>query len=122
MNIEQYSKKLLTQYGYTNWVIDFDSSNAFAGKTIFADCVIVFAQKLQNMPEHVIKDVLIHEIAHVRAGQLVESHGKYWKSLAISMGGTGNRRITVTIIIFMKVEKNERNTYRSTRIFFVPGV
>lgn len=97
MDIVALSRKLLNQYGYSNWEIEFDSSNAFAGKTVYASNTLVFAERLKNMNDNIIKDVVIHEIAHVRAGQFVESHGKYWRSLAVSMGGTGNRRISETI-------------------------
>lgn len=97
MNILELSYKLLKQYGYTNWTVEFDASNAFADKTVYATNTLVFAECLQSMSEHVVRDVIIHEIAHVRAGQFVESHGKYWRSLAVSMGGTGNRRVANAI-------------------------
>lgn len=103
MDIIALSNKLLSQYGYCNWKVEFDSSNAFAGKTIYSSNTLVFAECLKNMNDNIIKDVVIHEIAHVRAGEFVESHGKYWRSLAVSMGGTGNRRISETI---KKIFKN----------------
>lgn len=97
MDIVALARKLLDQNGYTNWTIEFDSSNAFAGKTVYASNTLFFAERLKTMSEEVIKDVVVHEVAHVRAGQFVNSHGKYWRSLAVSMGGTGNRRISSAI-------------------------
>ena len=38
-----------------------------------------------------LKDSILHEVAHALVGSKVQSHGKVWKSKAISIGCSGNR-------------------------------
>lgn len=43
--------------------------------------------------EHVIKDVLLHEIAHALIGPSSINHNREWKSLYKAIGGIGDKKL-----------------------------
>lgn len=75
-------RDLLDWYGYTDWTVE-DTRGDYAGKARYGDKVVEISPLAGE-------DTVIHEVAHVRAGQFADSHGSHWEKLCHQMGGTGN--------------------------------
>jgi predicted SprT family Zn-dependent metalloprotease len=88
-----FAKNLLNLHSFQNWNISVEESDLFAGKTVYSRTTIVLNSRLATLAEEKWKDIVIHEIAHVRAGQFCEAHGERWKSIACAMGGTGSIKV-----------------------------
>lgn len=91
--LEDFAKNLLSRYGYSNWDIVWDSKMPHAGRTSYATNTIFISTLVFTVSEEIQKDIIIHEIAHVRAGQFIEAHGSHWEKLAVAMGGTGKIKV-----------------------------
>lgn len=62
------------------------------GYTIYHKKTIRMGYKyIQRATKKELKDSILHEIAHALVGYKVQSHGKIWKTKAISIGCSGNR-------------------------------
>lgn len=49
------------------------------------------------LPEEELRDVMLHEIAHALAG-MEANHGPEWKKIALSLGHTGDRCATPSVM------------------------
>lgn len=91
--ITAYARKLLDLHGFQNWSVQVVDSDVFAGKTTYSRAAILLNARLASLPVSRWQDVVIHEVAHVRAGQFCAAHGPRWHTLATTMGGTGSVKV-----------------------------
>lgn len=83
--METFCRNLLDHYGFSDWAVA-PAQGDYAGKTRYAD-------KTVELHPAATRDVVIHEVAHVRAGQFTEAHGERWAGLCVAMGGTGRIKV-----------------------------
>jgi predicted SprT family Zn-dependent metalloprotease len=85
--------KLMTQHGLIQkgWTLDFDNAKKRLGlcssvnkKIVLSSCYVLLNE------EHVIKNTILHEIAHALVG-CEHGHDNVWKRKAIEIGCDGNR-------------------------------
>ncbi len=95
---EAYSlaRKLMDQHGLQSWTFKFNRRKRSFGLCSYTRKVIQLSKYHAEMgtPED-IKDTILHEIAHALAfskyGRSISPHGYEWRSIAISIGSTGER-------------------------------
>ena len=98
---KELALKLMTQHGLTQkgWTLDFDNAKKRLGlcssinkKIVLSSCYVLLNE------EHVIKNTILHEIAHALVGN-EHGHDNVWKRKAIEIGCDGNRCASSKIVI-----------------------
>lgn len=83
------------KYGY--WSFKFDNAVKRFGCAHFRNKIITLSLKLVELnSEEVVRDVILHEIAHVIAGRK-HGHNYVWQEAAWSLGCSGNRSYNETV-------------------------
>jgi len=92
------AEQLMTQHGLSRWSFHFDRAKVRFGLCNFRDRVISLSRHLTELNhEAVIKNTLLHEIAHALVG-LKHAHDKVWQAKAIEIGCDGARRYNAASI------------------------
>lgn len=85
------SKKLIAEHGLVGWTFRFDNAVRRFGACHYGLRQITLSKKLTELnSEAEVKNVILHEIAHAKAGQRC-GHNWEWKMVAKSIGCTGDR-------------------------------
>lgn len=80
------------------WRFAFDNAVIRFGCTHYATKTITLSRKLVELnDEQNVRDVILHEIAHVLAGAGA-GHGYKWRSTALSIGCDGRRKYDVRVV------------------------
>src|SRR5271155_3481712 len=80
------ARQLLTQHGLHDWDFEFDHARLRFGLCSYRRKTISLSRHLTGLnEEHHVKDTLLHEIAHAKAGHRA-AHGPEWRSLATTLG------------------------------------
>lgn len=97
------------QYGINLPPIDlrFDLRGRSAGQAIRKGNIYAIRLNLDINNEHILNDTIPHELAHIICMYTGwdKGHGKIWKSVCQSLGGTGNRCHSEEVTISRKVKK-----------------
>lgn len=91
--VEELALDLMRQYALldSGWSFKFDRATQRFGQCNFRLKTISLSKVLAPViDESEVRDTLLHEIAHAIAGYSA-GHGRKWKELFISMGGSGKR-------------------------------
>jgi len=91
LEIETLANDLMHQHGLECYEIRLSNMFMAAGRCLYYSKTIkLSAPVLLMMPEHEIRDTILHEIAHALVGPGF-GHSKYWKDTARRIGCTGKR-------------------------------
>jgi predicted SprT family Zn-dependent metalloprotease len=80
------ARELLARHELPDWKFEFDRARLRFGLCSHRRKTISLSRHLTHLnEEHHVKDTLLHEIAHAKAGRLA-AHGPAWRSLAAALG------------------------------------
>jgi predicted SprT family Zn-dependent metalloprotease len=83
----------MKQYGLieNGWRFEWDNARRRFGCCYHGRHLITMSEQLCELnEEHIVRDVILHEIAHALVGS-GHGHGKVWKQKAIEIGCNGMR-------------------------------
>ncbi len=87
----QQAERLMEEHGLAGWSFQFDDTSKRAGCCDYGLKVISLARLYCLVAsDEEIRDTILHEIAHALAGP-EHNHDQHWKSVAHSIGCTGER-------------------------------
>lgn len=85
------ARELMDQHGLNDWRIQTMEGRRHFGKCCYDIKTIRLSEVLITLNSfEVVKDVIIHEIAHAKL-TFEDGHSKKWRDYAKSIGGTGER-------------------------------
>jgi predicted SprT family Zn-dependent metalloprotease len=91
VSAQQLAEKMMKEASLSDWSFCFDRAKKRFGQCNYARKIISLSRHLVELnSESVVKDVIIHEIAHAIAGHKA-GHGKKWKTCVEKMGGVAER-------------------------------
>lgn len=95
--VEALARELMAKHGLLpTWRFAFDYAKRRAGACRHRDTTITVSRHLMALyPEKLVREVLLHEIAHALAGA-EHKHDAVWKRTARSIGSTGRAKLPVT--------------------------
>ena len=116
--VEEYADILFRIHGiHQRWTFAFDRAKARYGCCHHSDNVITLSRYLvldKETPMRVIKNVLLHEIAHALVGYN-EGHNDVWRECAIRIGCDGER--TCSHAVDMPGQKLVRCTCGANKLY-----
>lgn len=72
------------------WVLQFDQAVSRSGYCSYRQKIISLSEPITLLnPKSEVLDTILHEIAHALTPG--SGHNQYWKSMAMSIGGSGSR-------------------------------
>lgn len=90
--------ELMNQYWYKmeGWDLAFDNAKRRCGATHFGKKTITLSRHFVSLnDEAAVRETMLHEIAHVIAGQAGDrGHGRIWKGIARQIGARPERCAT----------------------------
>lgn len=94
-NIEKCSRNLMDAHGLKDWQFGFDRATARLGVTYLHGKKITLSKQFAARNTWAeIKQTMLHEIAHALCAVGV-GHGRAWKEMYTSLGGTTQRDYTI---------------------------
>lgn len=82
---------LMRKHDLTGWSFGFDRAVTRLGACHYHKRMITLSSVvLRNMTDAQVKNTILHEIAHAKAGHAA-GHGPVWRSICLSIGGDGKR-------------------------------
>ena len=86
--VESLCQEALVAYNLSGWEVRWDRAKRRAGYCSHRDKAISFSRVLVPLyPVEVLRDVVLHEVAHAIAGPRA-AHGAAWKKVAQELGAT----------------------------------
>jgi predicted SprT family Zn-dependent metalloprotease len=86
-----YARKTMDEHGLYGWGFKYDNAKHRLGLCNYSSHVISMSKScVESNGMDIIKDVLLHEIAHALVGS-GHGHDKVWQAKAIEIGSSGNR-------------------------------
>lgn len=86
----QYGKKLLNAYKLSDWKLIHKPLLNYNGLCWFNKKKIEINSTLLEKASHeYIIEIIKHEVAHAIAGPTKDYHGKKWRNIFLSLGGSG---------------------------------
>lgn len=86
--IRQLAEELLDKHALEGWTVRFDRARRRAGGCLYSSRTITLSSTLlPTYPAKVVRDVILHEIAHALVGA-DHHHDSVWKSVAAEIGAT----------------------------------
>lgn len=93
------AEKLMEDHGVKGYLIEFDNAKSRFGQCRYNDRVISLSRHLVKAnPESVVKQTILHEIAHALAGKNA-GHSRVWKATAQAIGHSGSRTYDSNVVI-----------------------
>lgn len=94
--VREFALAKFAEHGLTDWTFGFDRAVRRFGHCVYGTKRITLSIPLiLKNPEAIWQDVVLHEIAHALA-PLGARHGAQWREIALSIGCTGKRLVTLT--------------------------
>lgn len=83
-----------THLFWTGWRVEFDNAKSYYGSYDHRRRVIILSRYLTlNSSEAVVREAILHQIAHAVAGYQTTNHGKEWQTIAKNIGTSGRASI-----------------------------
>ena len=90
---------LMQEHDVMGWRVDFDNAKRRFGVTRYYTRTITLSEPLMILNgETIVKDVLLHEIAHAIMGQGA-GHGMAWRMKARSIGCSATRCVDTNVVL-----------------------
>lgn len=85
------AEEMMYLHGLQDWRFSFDRAKKRFGLCNYGEKKISLSSYLVALnPEKVVRDVILHEIAHALAGYQA-GHGRQWKEVVLRIGGNPSR-------------------------------
>jgi predicted SprT family Zn-dependent metalloprotease len=85
------ARELLTAHGLTGWSFRLNRSKVNLGLCRYGQRTIELSSYfVEHNPEEVVRDTLLHEVAHALAGRAA-GHGPLWKAMCRRVGAKPER-------------------------------
>jgi predicted SprT family Zn-dependent metalloprotease len=96
---KEFAEAQLAIHGCSDWKVKITRGEAFSlGGCIFDSKTLTLSRRhVENDTEETVRDTILHEVAHVRAGSEKPYHGAVWKEFARSMGAIPKAKKTVSL-------------------------
>lgn len=96
-DVDALARDLMAAHGlFPTWRFAFDHAKRRAGACRHKDRTITVSRHLMALyPEALVREVLLHEIAHAVAGA-EHRHDAVWKRTALAIGSNGKARLPST--------------------------
>ena len=83
---ESLARRLMAQHSLTDWTFEFDHARSRFGLCSHHSKTISLSRHLARLNEEPhVRDTLLHEIAHAKAGYRA-AHGPKWREVACALG------------------------------------
>ena len=90
--VNEFFNQQMNIHNITGWSLEFNKSRSNGGHCDYIRKKIFISNFLLDNPiisDEDVKDVILHEIAHILAG-FTEKHSEIWKNIALKIGCSGN--------------------------------
>lgn len=96
-SVESLAKETLKAHGLQRWRVLWDHARRRAGACNHKERTLSFSLALLPLyPSDVVRDVVLHEVAHALAGPRA-GHGDAWKSVAVRLGATPRAQLPASL-------------------------
>lgn len=87
------ARRLMNEHGLRDWTFQYDRSKRRFGQCRYSSKEIGLSPALTyKNTEEIVKDVILHEIAHALVGPDVPSHGDEWQAKCVEIGARPQAR------------------------------
>jgi len=96
IDVVRMARTLFDEHGLSDWNLQLDKRAVRRlGRCIHATSTIALsAQLLPKLDEEIVRNTLLHEIAHAKVGP-GHGHDRVWQAMALSIGADGKRCVAL---------------------------
>ena len=90
--VRETAEAVLRQHDITDWKIVLTNNKVQLGAVRYSTKTMFLANRLSEVTEDELKEVVLHEIAHILTPK--HNHDKVWKARAKELGCSGKRTVS----------------------------